>query len=118
MKEPYEGVRRHKLLTKEIRDALPALYATDEVKLSDKTIVCKFFSPFNGWRWYATEFDGEDTFFGVVVGWETEWGYFSLSELASVAVAGNTVPAVERDLSFSPCLVKDIPELAEKYATT
>lgn len=107
-KEPYEGVRRHKLLTQELRKQLPKLYATEKTPTDEKIAVAKFFSPYNGWCWYAVEFDGTDTFFGLVEGWETEWGYFSLSELASAAIAGNTVPAVERDLLFTPKAIKDI----------
>lgn len=116
MKEANEGLRRHKLLTIDIRKQLPKLNETDEISLAEKKIVCKFFSPYSGWRWYAVEFDGEDTFFGVVVGHETEWGYFNLNELAEVTVFGG-VPAIERDCSFTPCEVGDIPELAELYAT-
>jgi hypothetical protein len=31
----------------------------------------------SSWTWYSTEFDGEDLFFGLVVGFETELGYFN-----------------------------------------
>jgi hypothetical protein len=48
--------------------------------------------------WYATEFDGEDLFFGLVDGLEKEFGYFSLSELESVD--GPFGVGIERDLYF------------------
>lgn len=83
-----------KLLTKELRAALPPLY-TNENETDPKAIV-KFFTPFNRWTWYATEFDGNDTFFGLVDGHEKELGYFSLAELESL---GNRI---ERDLWFKP----------------
>jgi hypothetical protein len=102
MTEAYESVRGHKLVTAEMRKRIPKLYETDETPISEKIAHAKFFSPYNGWRWYVVEYDGEDTFFGMVDGFEVEWGYFSLSELSSVAIAGNTVPAVERDISFQP----------------
>jgi hypothetical protein len=51
------------------------------------------------WVWLAVEFDGKDTFFGLVNGHESELGYFSLSELASLKVRG--LP-IERDKFFSP----------------
>ena len=95
------------MLTEEIRKALPKLYATEHTPTDEKIAQVKFFSPYNGWRWYAVEFDGEDTFFGLVEGWEVEWGYFSLSELAGATVA-NGVPAVERDLLWSPTAMKNI----------
>lgn len=59
------------------------------------------FHPLTQWTWYATEFDGNDLFFGLVVGHETELGYFSLSELESIGTNGRTLP-VERDLYFKP----------------
>ena len=107
MKETNEGLRRHKLLTEDLRKQLPKLYATENTPTDEKIAVVKFFSPYNGWRWYAVEFDGTDTFFGLVEGWETEWGYFSLGELAAVTIQ-NGVPAVERDVYYSPKAIKDI----------
>jgi len=44
----------------------------------------KFLPPDNNWTWYASEFDGEDLFFGLVSGFEVELGYFSLKELQQV----------------------------------
>jgi hypothetical protein len=88
-----------KLLTKEIRRRLPPLYSSERGR--DPIVQVKFFSPWSDWTWYATEFDGEDLFFGLVEGFETEWGYFSLSEMESVCVFGG-VPAIERDMWFDP----------------
>jgi hypothetical protein len=81
------------LLTEELRRTLPPLYATEGV--SDPLVVAKFFLPATGWTWYATEFDGEDVFFGYVVGQYPELGYFSLHELEEVR--GPFDLAVERD---------------------
>ena len=81
------------LLTKELRKKLPPLYSTDG-NPNAKCIV-KFFALDSNWTWYAFEFDGEDTFFGFVEGYEREWGYFSLRELQSLKWHG--VPRVERD---------------------
>ena len=93
-------MRGHKLLTKGLAAKLPELYSQDG-KGEEAVAVVKFFSPYTGWRWYATEFDGVDTFFGLVEGFETELGYFSLQELESVTVFGG-VPAIERDLHWTP----------------
>ena len=100
-REPLEGLRRHKLLPKEIRAALPPLDSTDGGRFDDRLLVAKFFCPYNGWRWYAVEFDGSDIFFGYVEGFEKEWGYFSFRELSETAIKGG-VPAIERDLFFQP----------------
>ena len=86
-----------KLLTAEIRRALPALGST-EVLGMDAPIIVKFFTPTSNWTWYATEFDGEDMFFGLVDGFEKEFGYFSLCELESVR--GPYGVGIERDLYF------------------
>jgi hypothetical protein len=89
-----------KLITKAIEKKLPALYSTEEQ--GDEAVAqVKFFALGSSWTWYATEFDGEDTFFGLVDGFEKELGYFSLQELESVTVFGG-VPAIERDLHWTP----------------
>lgn len=94
-------LRKHQLLTAELRKQLPALYSQENVK--DPLAVVKFFTPYSNWTWYATEFDGDDTFFGFVQGFESELGYFSLRELESVTVnIGVEVPAVERDINWKP----------------
>jgi len=95
-----------KLLTKELRAKLPKLYQTEDIPVEEKTVVIKFFQPWGSWTWYATEFDGEDLFFGLVHGFEKEWGYFSLRELESVS--GPFGLKIERDLYFSPTKIKDL----------
>ena len=87
------------LLPKDLREALPELYANKEVGLAAQALV-KFFTPDSNWSFYASEFDGEDIFFGLVIGFEAEFGYFSLSELESVR--GPLGLPVERDLQFKP----------------
>ena len=97
-----------KLLTQEIRRKLPKLY-TQEEKGSEAVAVVKFFTPTSSWTWYATEFDGEDTFFGLVDGLEKELGYFSLRELESVR--GPFGLGVERDMYWTP---KTLTQIAPK----
>lgn len=86
-----------RLLTAGIRRALPPLRSTEALGM-DAPIIVKFFTPTSNWTWYATEFDGEDMFFGLVIGFEKELGYFSLSELESVQ--GPYRVGIERDLYF------------------
>lgn len=66
----------------------------------------KFFTPWSNWTWYATEFDGEDTFFGLVYGFERELGYFSLRELEKIR--GPMGLCIERDLYFTPRKLSEI----------
>ena len=93
-----------KLLTKDLRKKLPPLYATEDEK--DPMVVCKFFHPRSRWTWYAIEFDGEDTFFGLVEGHFTELGYFSLSELE--AFEDDWGLGIERDIRFQPKPLSEI----------
>ena len=97
--------RGHKLLTKELRDKLPKLYSQED-KGENAVALVKFFSPYSNWTWYASEFDGEDLFFGVVEGFEREYGYFSLKELDETMFKG-VVPAIERDLYWTPRSLKE-----------
>ncbi len=100
-----------KLLTEGIRKKLPALYAQDG-KGGDALVSVKFFTPDSSWTWYATEFDGEDMFFGLVDGHERELGYFSLAELQKVR--GPMGLPIERDLHWKPKTLKEIaPEMFE-----
>ncbi len=97
------------LLPKTIREALPALYANEELGLQAQALV-KFFTPDSNWTWMASEFDGDDIFFGLVIGFEAELGYFSLAELKRVR--GPLGLPIERDLHFQP---KTLQELRDYY---
>jgi hypothetical protein len=100
-----------KLLPQQIRKALPPLYSQED-KGGEAVVHAKFFTPDSSWTWYITLFDGEDTFFGLVDGFEKELGYFSLKELKYVR--GPMGLAIERDLYFEPKPLKEIaPELFE-----
>ena len=93
------------LLTKANRAALPALYS-QEGKGDASIAEVKFFTPDSSWTWYATEFDGEDTFFGYVHGFEHEWGYFSLAELTSAR--GPFGLPIERDRYWTPTPIAEL----------
>ena len=93
------------LINEEIKNILPKLYEQDNKNLNAIAYV-KFFTPDSNWTWYATEFDGEDIFFGLVDGFCKELGYFSLSELKSVR--GPLGLKIERDLYFEPTTLKEL----------
>ena len=105
----HSGPRRHKLMTKELGATIPAIGANESVDDHDAVLApAKLFSPYNGWRWYITEWDAETGLcFGLVEGFETELGYFDLTELSEVTVFGS-VPAVERDLYWKPKTLGEI----------
>lgn len=101
------------LLDAQTRAKLPPLYSND--KLGSKSLAqVKFFTPDGQWTWYASEGSEVDAngymdtgkekvdylFFGLVIGFEIELGYFSLAELSEVR--GALGLPVERDLYFEP----------------
>lgn len=98
-----------KLLTQEIKKNLPKLYATENIPLEQKEVVCKFFNPCGAGTWYVIEGeerDGDFIFFGMVELHEKEWGYFSLNELQSIKLPlGLTI---ERDLHFSKIKITEL----------
>ena len=105
----HSKLRRHKLMTKELGETIPALYANDGADDPDAVVArVKLFSPYANWTWYITEWQAETGLcFGLVEGFETELGYFDLSEMAEATVFGG-VPAVERDLYWEPQTLGEI----------
>lgn len=98
------AIQANDLLPEKIRGELPPLGATEGE--SDPMAVVKFFTPDGQWTWFALEFDGEDTFFGLVKGFEHEMGYFSLTELQEIR--GQLGLPVERDLYFEPTRLSEL----------
>jgi hypothetical protein len=93
-----------KLMTKELEATFTKLGRQHGDGL-DRIVVAKFFHPFSSWRWYATEYDPEErTFFGLVVGDEQEWGYFSLDEFEETKIRG--LP-FERELHVKPRTLRE-----------
>ena len=89
-----------RLLSEELIDGLPRLY--EQQGVDDPIVYAKFFFPAGCWTWFVTEGqpEGNDfTFFGYVIGFESEFGYFSLKELEQVNVKGIVI---ERDCYFEP----------------
>jgi hypothetical protein len=96
-----------KLLTKAIRSKLPQLYASEDLEYDQTIVQAKFFTPDSSWTWYVIE-GTDDILFGLVVGFEVEMGYFSLSELESLR--GPLGLPIERDLWFEPRPLTQVPE--------
>ena len=108
-RDNHSGVRGHALMTKEVGENIPALYANENVRNYDDVLaVAKLFSPYSNWTWFVTEWDPETGLcFGLVEGFETELGYFDLTELAEATVFGGVL-AVERDLYWQPKTIGEI----------
>ena len=121
-----------KMLTKAIRKAMPELYANepDDSTTVDPQVICKFFTPWAGWTWYALEasavvrdevdgaeygpvadHEGKDVvFWGWVCGHEEELGYFRLSELEGIR--GPAGLRIERDMYF---VSRPLSEVQERH---
>ena len=117
MNTQMRGGEHMQLLTEELRKKLPALYAQENEK--DPMVYVKFFDPVGSWTWYVTEGEqrGRDfLFFGLVIGFEAELGYFSLNELKSAKnkVSGIQAMPIERDLYFTPCRLSEVKEQYNK----
>jgi Protein of unknown function (DUF2958) len=103
----------HILMTDAIQKHLPPLYANEKLGLEAKAVV-KYFHPASSWTWYASEYDPDNQiFFGLVDGYETELGYFSLAELQSIDSESHTL-AIERDLYYEPKTLQELIDYHRK----
>jgi hypothetical protein len=100
-----------RLLPEELARTLPALYSQED-QGEDALAIVKFFTPWTDWTWYASEYDPETRiFFGLVRGFEREYGYFSLDELETLRGLGGRM--VERDLNWTPKPLADCGRAGE-----
>lgn len=90
---------------------VPGPYTTE--KQPDPLAVIKLFTPDSNWTWFILEYDGHDLAFGLVVGFETELGDFSLCEIA--AARGPLGVQPERDIWFRPTPITQLPEYRAKW---
>lgn len=102
-----------KLLTKELINKMPKLYATDSIPLNERDVICKFFNPCGIGTWYVLEGETQEDdfiFFGLVDLHEKELGYFSLNELQSIRLPFGL--KIERDLHFSKTKLSNLMDKA------
>ncbi len=81
---------------------IPGIYKSSG---DDPVVWAKLFTPDSNWTWYITEATRDDCF-GYVVGMASEWGYFSLREIASAR--GPFGLRIERDLWWRPKLASQV----------
>src|SRR5688572_8145828 len=110
------------LLPEILKERMPPLYSQEHER--DPMVACKFFDPVGSWTWYATEGSPVDEdgyydtdkpkvdylFFGLVVGFEPELGYFSLHELQTAKEGLRELRAlpIERDVWFTPSRLSEM----------
>lgn len=90
------------LLTQELRKQLPPLYTYNHGW--DGVAWVKFYAPNEGWTWYASEFDGTNLFYGLIIIDEPILDLFSLLELEEYA--GDRGRDVVCDHSFEPATLR------------
>ncbi len=99
------------LVDEELRSRLPQIDFERSLQ-TPSTALAKFYLPGSYFTWYASEFDGEDLFFGLVATEEIEQDYFSLSDL--MTWRSRSGQPVARDPDFEPASLDELHELHEK----
>jgi hypothetical protein len=98
--------------SEELLNRLPRLGSTEHTPLNDRVVHLHFF--FGDCDWYATEYDGEDLFFGYVVLHNdmenAGWGRFSLSELKDINIYGFEI---DHDIHWTPVPVRKIERIVK-----
>ena len=95
------------LMTKELEAAFAKQGSTEEKPAEETVVVAHYFS--SSWDWYATEYDPDSRiFFGLVRGFETEFGSFSLDELEENSCNIRPLGGIERDLYWTPTTLDKI----------
>ena len=90
-----------KLLTKELLKKLPPIGHSIKTKEEPQAIV-KWFTPDSNWTWYVAEYNPEDGMcWGLVDGFEKEFGYFTIDEIQKLK--GPLKLPIERDKWFEKC---------------
>lgn len=99
--------RGHQFLTSSMLKSIPALYATEDTSLAEKTLHAHYF--LGACDWYVAELDPET---GLAFGHADlgmglpEWGYFNLVEMEATLVHEWLV--IERDVHFTPRTVLEL----------
>ena len=99
------------LLSEELKHKIPRIGANPLEPLETRMVHVRFFDPKSNWRWYVMEYDGNGTFFGLVLaGQSALTGRFTLGELEALCYEspGLGKIGVERDTYFRPVTVAEL----------
>jgi hypothetical protein len=106
-KTQNDRIRRHQLMTSEIRRGIPPLGS--QTMAADPIAHAKYFDITTDERWFVLEFDGVDTLRCLYVGSWVTYMDVSLHELDARATVGRVgCPTVERDLYWDIAPVSEI----------
>ena len=99
------------LLSEELKHKIPRIGTNPLAPLATRVVHVRFFDPTSNWRWYVMEYDGEGTFFGLVLaGQSALTGQFTLAELEGLCYEspGLGKVGVERDSYFRPVTLAEL----------
>jgi hypothetical protein len=65
------------------------------------------FESWNGWYWFVTEYHEASLAFGLVKGWDIEWGYFDLNELRKLEKTSKVWKVPRKNWAVCPCVETD-----------
>jgi hypothetical protein len=77
--------------------------------------ILEVWESFSGWYWYVTEYHEDSLAYGVVHGFETEWGYFSLDELRELERKGMVWQVPESNWLVCPGVVKGAASYSNSF---
>ncbi len=96
---PFPKSPAYKYILKSLASKIPKIGETADQ--SDPMAWVKLFTPDSDWSWHIVEYNPEDDVCnGLVHGFETEWGSFSLAQIREIR--GALGLPVERDIHFTP----------------
>ncbi len=95
-------------MTKELENILPKLYETENIKTNNKILKVRYIAVNSNWEWYLVEYNKNTKIaFGYVIGYECEWGYFSLNEFDEL---NKDNLSIIRDESFKEIKFKELKD--------
>jgi hypothetical protein len=83
----------------------------EQNSVAEDLVVARYYDVTSRWEWFAITFDGSDIFYGLVVGLETEFGSFSLSEFQFLNESAGYA-RIRLDLDFTPILVNELRSIS------
>ena len=96
------------LMTKELQVGLPKLYDTEKTEVGNKIAYIRYHEINSGWEWYLMEYNPDTKIaFGYVVGFDREFGYFSIEEMEQI-------DTIMLDEKFTPIKFSELNKSTEK----
>lgn len=100
------------MMTEELGEKMPGFHETEDASDEETYVTAHWFSVATGWDWFGIEYDeGAREVYGLVSGFEVEFGYFSLDEFEQVNESKG-YEVIERDTGWTPITVR---ELKDRY---